>query len=96
MLFPTAVLHMSIRVLGSPYTQAVCFLGTVEIFSQGSNTVSVTACLGVFSLCACALILLSISVDHSSLGLTVESRWPCFGLVQPIGKNWMGVLNETE
>jgi len=35
-------------------------------------------------------------VDHSSLGFTVESRWPCLGLVQPIGKNWMGVLNDTE
>jgi hypothetical protein len=49
MPFPTAVLHMSIRVIGSPYTQEFCFLGTVETFTQGSNTIFVTACLGVFS-----------------------------------------------
>jgi hypothetical protein len=49
MPFPTAVLHRSTWVLGSPYTQAVCFLGTTAIFAQGSNTVFVTAGPGVFS-----------------------------------------------
>jgi hypothetical protein len=34
--------------LGSTYTQAVCFLGTVEIFAQGSNTVSYTALTDLF------------------------------------------------
>jgi hypothetical protein len=39
--FPTAVHRKSIWVLGSPYTRAACFPGTISISAQGSSTVFV-------------------------------------------------------